>query len=378
MNKAKNVRLMVVDDEESTLGVFQRVFDNQGSVGELNVKAGAIEIDNLTYDLSCCRQGEDAVEKVRDSIIERNPYSVIFLDVSLPPGKSGFWIVEKICSIDPEVNIVIASGGSISDLKTPPFNAEFAPTNRLLHINKPFDPQEIKQLADLLITSWLDKEKTHGVLKELGAKMLEDEIKELADSLSSELFDRSRKESSDDFLHNYQLKISKLKQSLQHQLREDNGAALLFGNVARASSNKKDNYQIHLNRNKPEDFGSNDSDPNKQLLANILELTEPYLEKLLSSGLKRDQKEYVSIIRQNLSEIAGPNMGAFTRDTYKFTNSEMKTINLIKHGKTSKEISDIFNISRRTVEFHRNSIRKKLNIDGSKVNLKSYLRNLDM
>jgi DNA-binding NarL/FixJ family response regulator len=366
MSKAENTRLMVVDDEESILDLFEGIFDNQN------------ESNKFTYELSCCRQGEEAVERVRNSLIEKDHYSVVFLDVSLPPGKNGFWTAEKICAIDPEVNIVIISGGDSSDHQTSSFNAEFAPSNRLLHINKPFDPQEIKQLADLLVTSWLDKKKTDGALKELGAKMLESEIKELADSLSSNLFDMSKKESSDDFLYSYQLKIAELKQSLQRQLREDNGATLLFGEVIGSDGNKKNNYQIHLDRSKPEDSERSGSDPNRQLLANILELTEPYLEKLLDSGLKKDQREYVSIIRQNLSEIGGPAMGALTQDPHKFTNSEMKTINLIKHGKTSKEIAEIFNISRRTVEFHRNSIRKKLNIDGSKVKLRSYLRNLEL
>ena len=49
---------------------------------------------------------------------------------------------------------------------------------------------------------------------------------------------------------------------------------------------------------------------------------------------------------------------------------------LIKEGKSSKEIARIMNISLNTVHTYRNKIRKKTNTKNSKVNLRSYLRSL--
>jgi DNA-binding CsgD family transcriptional regulator len=47
--------------------------------------------------------------------------------------------------------------------------------------------------------------------------------------------------------------------------------------------------------------------------------------------------------------------------------------NLIKHGKTTKEIAAILSLSRQTIEFYRKRIRKKLGITRKSVNLQTFL-----
>ncbi len=57
------------------------------------------------------------------------------------------------------------------------------------------------------------------------------------------------------------------------------------------------------------------------------------------------------------------------------TQRELKICSLIKKGYSSKEISKMLNISIRTTENHRNSIRKKLLITANKTSLYNYLQN---
>jgi len=55
------------------------------------------------------------------------------------------------------------------------------------------------------------------------------------------------------------------------------------------------------------------------------------------------------------------------------TPTEIRIVNSIKQGYRVKEIALTLNVSPRTIEFHRDNIRKKLGIKGRKINLRSYL-----
>ena len=52
---------------------------------------------------------------------------------------------------------------------------------------------------------------------------------------------------------------------------------------------------------------------------------------------------------------------------------EIHIANLVKDGKTAKEIAGLFDVSVRTIASHRKSIRAKIGLKNSKVNLRSRL-----
>jgi DNA-binding CsgD family transcriptional regulator len=49
---------------------------------------------------------------------------------------------------------------------------------------------------------------------------------------------------------------------------------------------------------------------------------------------------------------------------------------MIKEDKTTKEIAEFMRLSKKTVETHRDHIRRKLGIKHKKVNLRTYLSTL--
>jgi PAS domain S-box-containing protein len=114
----------------------------------------------------------------------------------------------------------------------------------------------------------------------------------------------------------------------------------------------------------------------EKILLNIKELVVPYLEKLKKNTLDEKQKIYVSILESNLKDITSSFSHRLSSKYMNFTPTEIQIANLLRRGKTSKEIAELINSSPKNVAFHRENIRRKLGLKNKKTNLKSYLLSL--
>ncbi len=111
----------------------------------------------------------------------------------------------------------------------------------------------------------------------------------------------------------------------------------------------------------------------ERLVFNFRELVKPLLEKLNTSGLDQRQKGFLEIVETQLNDILSPFLRGVSQGYLKLTPTEIQVANLVKHGKSTKEIASLMNLSARTVEVNRNNIRKKIGITNKKVNLRTYL-----
>jgi len=112
-----------------------------------------------------------------------------------------------------------------------------------------------------------------------------------------------------------------------------------------------------------------------KIVSNVKQLITPYIEKLSASRLDKQQREWLSVIENNLDQIIAPFIGKMPLIA-SLTPAELQIANLIKDGKTSKEISTLLNLSTTTVDFHRNNIRAKLGLKNQKTGLRVHLLNL--
>ena len=114
----------------------------------------------------------------------------------------------------------------------------------------------------------------------------------------------------------------------------------------------------------------------KKVLANVNEVVMPYLEKMKGRIKGKGVECYLKLIESHLNEIISPFARKLTTQYRHLTRTEIEVADLIRNDKSTKEIAEMLHVSEKTVEFHRNNIRKKLGIKNRKINLKTHLMSL--
>ena len=114
----------------------------------------------------------------------------------------------------------------------------------------------------------------------------------------------------------------------------------------------------------------------EKMVSSVRELVFPYLAKLNKGKLPEKQNAILGIIESNLKDIVSPFARRLSSRYLGLTPTEIQVANLIKQGQSTKDIAELSNLSPRTVEFHRDSIRTKLGIKNKKINLRTHLLSL--
>ena len=163
----KNNRILIVDDQEDLREQLGRLLVSSGQpnktstlVQSMRERLMGIEEDKQTsapktvpqYDIDTAGQGEDAFEMVQAAIDNGAPYAVMFTDMRMPPGWDGLKTAKKVREIDKNIEIVIMT--AYADHTQSTIAAEVGMPEKLLYIKKPFQTEEIFQLAMSLTAKW--------------------------------------------------------------------------------------------------------------------------------------------------------------------------------------------------------------------------------
>jgi HD-GYP domain-containing protein (c-di-GMP phosphodiesterase class II) len=143
MDKLNNqsFRILAVDDDSTVRDLYKGIFRPIQPTAEIP-----------KFELTCCSQGDEAVEAVRRSFEENSPYTVAFLDLNMPPGPDGEWTAEEIHNLDPQIITVVVTGYRSTSAAIIEQQSRFS--DNLLYLQKPFHPREIIQFAIALSIKW--------------------------------------------------------------------------------------------------------------------------------------------------------------------------------------------------------------------------------
>jgi len=110
-----------------------------------------------------------------------------------------------------------------------------------------------------------------------------------------------------------------------------------------------------------------------RMMSNINRLIHPCIDQLRQTPLTEPQQTTVKQLEEHLTQILSPFATNLSSPVFHLTPREIQIANMVKNGKTNKEIAALVTVSVRAVEFHRENIRRKLGLTGSKANLRTHL-----
>ena len=162
----KNNRILIVDDQEDLREQLGRLLVNSGQpnktstlVQSMRERLMGVEEEKEAapkavpqYDIDTAGQGEEAFEMVQAAIDNNAPYAVMFTDMRMPPGWDGLKTSKKVREIDKNIEIVIMT--AYADHTQSTIASEVGMPEKLLYIKKPFQTEEIFQLAMSLTAKW--------------------------------------------------------------------------------------------------------------------------------------------------------------------------------------------------------------------------------
>jgi two-component system cell cycle response regulator len=174
----KPVKVLVVDDDEMILELYQNILNRQllavpsGTVdhakespaGESGCRRIPSEPPKHQYELTLCCNGLDAIEAVRAADADRNSFSMAFIDIRMPEH-DGIWTAENIRLISPHTQIVMVTG--FDNIDPVEIQERVPPPDRLLYLQKPFHPYEIRQFASTLAARWKAEKMTQSLNQNL-------------------------------------------------------------------------------------------------------------------------------------------------------------------------------------------------------------------
>ncbi len=163
-----NKRILIIDDQAELREQLARLLIESGKPNKTTTMVKSMrarlmgldqspELDdykgnNPTYDIDIAGQGEEAFEMVKAAIANGAPYAVMFTDMRMPPGWDGLKTARKVREIDKNIEILIMT--AFADYEQEEICREIGTPEKLLYIKKPFQAEEIFQLALSLTAKW--------------------------------------------------------------------------------------------------------------------------------------------------------------------------------------------------------------------------------
>lgn len=281
----------------------------------------------LSADGFDCRMAVDAAEGRR--LMQQQPADLVLSDINMP-GESGLDFIKFVKTAYPDTGVVI-----VSVISEPEVARTAVETGIYGYLLKPFQRDQV------LITV---KNALRRSALEIREKNRCRELERMVYQRTTELLEMQ------DRLRRRDMELKTQKHTLK---RAETALQAIM------------DYRL---RDRLE--------TEETVLTNVKQAVKPYLEKLRRSSLTNRQVRYLDILEGRIQDIVSPFIRALSSTYVDLSPTELQVAQLIKEGRTTKEIAVILNLSANTVMTHRYKIRTKLGLKRQHQNLHVFLKSL--
>ncbi len=157
---ALNRKILVVDDDHDVLISYEEILspsNYENETGRLMMLLSANQEsppasnnNKVPFTIVRASSGDEAIHLFQQAYDAGEPFSVVFLDVRMPPGMNGIECGGRLRQIDPSVYLVIVT--AYADYSRDEIHEELGPD--FIYLKKPFIPEELLQFAELFSFYW--------------------------------------------------------------------------------------------------------------------------------------------------------------------------------------------------------------------------------
>jgi len=152
-------RILIIDDDQDIWKAYRLILSPadhapESATAKINeiLSNGQAVDSGLGFELSFASQGQTGYQMVAEARESQNPFALAFIDIRMPPGWDGMETAVKIRQLDPDIELVIVT--AYSDRSMDEIVRAVGSPDKLLFLRKPFDPDELKQMARSLTSKW--------------------------------------------------------------------------------------------------------------------------------------------------------------------------------------------------------------------------------
>jgi two-component system, sensor histidine kinase len=194
-------RILIVDDDKGIHEDLETILLNHSQIHESvcdfeKEVVGVVEVRErmefaVDFEVDHAYQGKEALELVDKAHADGNPFSLIFMDILLPPGEDGISTVSAIWKKHSDIEVVLCT--AYPEFKLADIISKLGMTDQLLFMRKPFDTASIIQMALALTRKCALHRKSKTYIEDLrrtNAELArEKETSEIASNAKSDFLD---------------------------------------------------------------------------------------------------------------------------------------------------------------------------------------------